>query len=103
MSRKFYSITLILSIILGIVLFFAKSEISGNVLLTTLFVISMITVTSVHGIIVHSIDIKKQMHTIKFPLLMGAIFAVIFFIWVFFIMPAFCPDFINNFNETLGY
>ena len=96
MSKNIYTILLIVSLLLGGIFYFIKDQFSGDVLLTILFILSMISIASTHGIIAYATDNQNPKDLIKFPLLMGVIFGVLFFIWVFFIFPAFCPDFIGN-------
>jgi hypothetical protein len=96
MSKRIYSIILIISLLLGTILYFIKDQFSGEVMLTILFIVSMVSVASTHGIIAYATNNQNPKDLIKFPLLMGAVFAVMFFIWVFFIIPLFCPDFIGN-------
>lgn len=88
-----------MAVVIGVIVFFMKDSLSTMALLGILFITSMISITSVHGIIVHSVDIKKQMQSFQFPLLMGVVFAVVLFIWVFLIFPLFCPDFLQSFRQ----
>lgn len=60
MSRNFYFVTLLMSVVIGVIVFFMKDSLSTMALLGVLFITSMISITSVHGIIVHSVDIKKN-------------------------------------------
>lgn len=49
-----------------VIVFFMKDSLSTMALLGILFITSMISITSVHGIIVHSVDIKKKCKVFNF-------------------------------------
>jgi hypothetical protein len=51
----------------------------------------------VHGTIAHTLNPQLKGGLIAYPILMGILFAVLLFICLFFIMPLFCPDFLNGF------
>jgi hypothetical protein len=95
MAKRIYWIILILSFVAGAALYFGKDSFSPNTLLALFFLSSMIMIISVHGIIAHSISLKVKGGLIVYPILMGVLFAVLFFICIFFILPLFCPNFLS--------
>jgi|688.fasta_scaffold138903_2 hypothetical protein len=97
MARRIYWILFFVSIITGVIFYFLREDFPANKLLIILFIISMLWITSVHGIIAHSLNPQLKGGLIGYPILMGILFAVLFFICVFLIMPLFCPDFLNGF------
>lgn len=98
MARRIYWIILILSIVAGVALYFNRESFSQGALLALLFLASTVMVASVHGIIAHSLSLKFKGGLIAYPVMMGVVFAVLFFICVFFILPLFCPNFLNSLN-----
>jgi hypothetical protein len=96
MARKIYWILLIITVISGIIFYLMKEYVVSNILLGVLFFLSMLLVSSVHGIIAHSLNPELKGGLIAYPLLMGILFAFLFFICVFFVIPLFCPDFLNG-------
>ena len=98
MAKRIYGIILIISIIIGASVFSYKEIIPVSILLVVLFCLFTMFVTSIHGIIAHSLDPHLKGGLIAYPLLMGALFAVLFFICFFFIIPLFLPGFLSTFN-----
>ena len=98
MAKRIYWILLIISIIIGAIVFSYKEIIPIYLLLVVLFCLFTMIVSSIHGIIAHSLDPRLKGGLIAYPLLMGALFAVLFFICFFFIIPLFFPGFLSTFN-----
>ncbi len=96
MLRRIYWIALILTLITGLLLYLFKANIETKILLWLLFFLSMILISSIHGIIAHSINPELKGGLIVYPILMGILFAVLFFICLFLIMPLFCSDFLGG-------
>jgi hypothetical protein len=97
MARRIYWILFFVSIITGVIFYILRNNISANKLLFILFIIFMLLITSVHGTIAHTLNPQLKGGLIAYPILMGILFAVLLFICLFFIMPLFCPDFLNGF------
>jgi hypothetical protein len=93
MSKRIYSVVLVLSIIGLLVLYFVRENIGVNGMLGILFLFSMVFVTSIHGIVAHSINPQLKGGLIVYPVLMGVLFALLFFICVFVILPLYYPEF----------
>lgn len=93
MSKRIYSLILVLSIIGLLVLYSVRENIGVNGMLGLLFLFSMVLVTCIHGIVAHSINPQLKGGLIVYPVLMGVLFALLFFICVFVILPLYYPEF----------
>lgn len=49
--------------------------------------------TGIHGLIAHALNPKVKESTMAYPMLMGLLWAVLLLLFIFFIIPVFCPDF----------
>jgi hypothetical protein len=91
MARRIYSILIAISLILGVLLFVIKETYSKNFLIVISSLIFMFFSMGIHGLIAHSLKPSIKGDGIVYPLLMGALWGVLFFLFVFFIIPIFCP------------
>lgn len=94
MARRIYTILIIISIALGVYLNSIKDTHSKTFLLLISSAIFLLFSMGIHGLLAHLIkpNIKRDM--IIYPLFMGVIWVVLFALFVFFIVPIFCPNFI---------
>ena len=94
MARRIYSIVIAVALGLGFYLFSIK-EIHTN---TFLIIISGLIFTlfsvGIHGLIAHSLNPKAKGGILLYPFLMGVLWAVLFLVFVFFVLPLFCPNFL---------
>ncbi|QCX38948.1 hypothetical protein FF125_11065 [Aureibaculum algae] len=94
MARRLYSICIVIAILLGVYLNTFKQTHS------TLFIIIIATLLffllslGVHGLIAHTIKPSIKDSLVAYPLIMGAIWAIMLLIFIFFIIPLFCPHFV---------
>lgn len=94
MARRIFSIIIAIALGLGFYLNFTKEDHSKSFLIVTAGIIFTLLSIGVQGLIAHSLDSKAKGHIILYPLLMGVLWAVMFFLFVFLVMPMFCPDFL---------
>lgn len=94
MARRIYSLAIAVAIGLGIYLYSIKETHSNVFLIVTAGIIFTLFSIGVHGLIAHSLNPKVKGGILIYPLLMGVLWAVLFFLFVFFILPIFCPDFL---------
>lgn len=98
MSRRIFRIVILIAIVLGIFLFVAKESYSKTFLISASSLDFLLFSLGIHGLIAHSLRLKSKEELITFPLLMWVLWAVLFLIFVFFILPYFCPDFLLDFK-----
>lgn len=93
MARRIYRILIVLSIVLGAYVFMVKETHSKTFLIVITSLIFLLFSAGIHGLLAHSLkpDIKGDI--IIYPILMGVLWVILFFLFVFFILPVFCPDF----------
>ena len=96
MMRRIYIIILIMSILGTAILYSVRGYFTGQSIIWVMLFLSVIMVGSIHGIIAHSTNVERKGGLIIYPLIMGVIFGLILFIWVFVLIPGFDPDFIDN-------
>ncbi|WP_178985578.1 hypothetical protein [Winogradskyella helgolandensis] len=97
MSRRLFRIVIIIAIVLGLFLFIAKTSFANSVLIIIASLIFLLFSFGVQGLIAHSVrppESKEEL--ITFPLLMWVFWALMFLVFVFFIIPVYCPDFLMD-------
>ncbi len=94
MARRIYRILIVISIGLGVYLFMIKETLSNSLLIMISSLIFLLLSMGIHGLIAHSVNPKLKETTLAYPLLMGILWVIIFLIFVFFIIPVLCPNFI---------
>lgn len=95
MSRRIFRIVIAISIVLWIVLFITKESLSKSLLISFATLNFLVFSFGIHGLIAHSIrppNTKGEL--ITFPLLMWVLWAIMFLLFVFLIIPVYCPDFL---------
>lgn len=94
MARRIYGIVIAVALGLGFYLNSIKDTHSKIFLIVTAGIIFTLFSIGVHGSIAHSLNPEAKGGILLYPLLMGALWAFMFFLFVFFILPIFCPDFL---------
>ena len=94
MARRIYSFIIAVVLGLGFYLYTIKETHSKVFLIVTSAIIFTFLSVGIHGLIAHSLNPKAKGGILAYPLLMGVLWAVLFFLFVFFILPIFCPDFL---------
>ncbi|AKA34239.1 hypothetical protein [Flagellimonas lutaonensis] len=94
MARRLYFIIMLVAIGLAIYLYTARSAHTQTFIIAAATLLFMFFGMGIHGLIAHSLNPKVKGGLLIYPLLMGALWAVLFLLFVFFILPIFCPDFL---------
>ena len=97
MSRRIFRIVIAISIVLWIVLFITKESLSKSLLISFATLNFLVFSFGIHGLIAHSIrppNTKGEL--ITFPLLMWVLWAIMFLLFVFLIIPVYCPNFLMD-------
>ncbi|TLP81769.1 hypothetical protein [Maribacter sp. ACAM166] len=94
MARRIYSIVIAVALGLGFYLYTIKDTHSDTFLIIISGLIFTLLSVGIHGLIAHSLHPKVKGGILTYPLLMGVLWAVLFFLFVFFVIPMFCPDFL---------
>ncbi len=94
MARRVYGILIVIALGLGFYIYGLRESHSNVFMIITSGLIFTILSVGVHGIIAHSLNPKAKGGILLYPLLMGVLWAFLFFLFVFFILPIFCPDFL---------
>lgn len=94
MSRRIFRIVIIVAIALGVYLFIAKDSYSKSFLVIAASLDFLLFSLGIHGLIAHSLRPKSKGELITFPLLMWVLWAILFLVFVFFIIPIYCPNFL---------
>lgn len=95
MARRIYWTVLVITLAAGVLLYLNKGGFTPNTLLGMLTFLALLLGGSVQGIIAHSLSPQVKGGLILYPLIMGGLFALLFFIVTFFIMPLYVPSFLN--------
>jgi hypothetical protein len=94
MAKRIYGILIIVMLGVGFYLFSLRESLATVFLIIASGTIFTLLSMGVHGIIAHMLNPKAKGGIILYPFLMGALWAFLFFLFVFFILPIFCPDFL---------
>lgn len=85
---------IVISLGLGFYLYTIKDTRSDSYLIIISAMIFTLFSVGIHGLIAHSLNPVAKGGILAYPLLMGVLWAVLFFLFVFFVVPMFCPDFL---------
>ena len=99
MAKRIYSFIIALSIVLGTYVYMIKESHSKNYLIVITSLVFLLFSAGIHGVLAHSLKPSVKRGLIAYPILMGVLWALLFFLFVFFILPVFCPDFFGNLNH----
>ena len=97
MGRRIYRILIVISIALGVYLFIASDTQSKGLLITLSSLFFLLFSTGIHGLLAHSLKPSAKSNIIVYSLVMGLLWVVMFGIFVFFLLPLFCPNFVIEF------
>lgn len=85
---------IVISIALGVYFFVAKESFTKSFLIVASSIDFLLFSLGIHGLIAHSFLPKSEGQLITFPLLMWVLWAILFLVFVFLIIPVYCPDFL---------
>jgi hypothetical protein len=92
MAKNIYISLLSISLISLLLLYYWKDNLPFRTMLGLIVIIYFVLVASIHGIVAHTLSPELKGGLIVYPLLMGVLFAVLFFICVFVVLPLFFPE-----------
>lgn len=96
MARRIYWVLLIATVITGIIFYFYREDIIEESLFVILLILSITFVASIHGIIAHTLNPSLKGGLIAYPVFMGILFSILFFLYIFLITPMFFPNFLGG-------
>ena len=94
MNRRIFRIVIVCAIVIGLYLFMVKESHTKSFLIISSSITFLIFSFGIHGLIAHSLrppTSKGQL--ITYPLLMWLLWAVMFLLFVFVVIPVYYPDF----------
>lgn len=95
MSRRIFRIVIAIAIAIWIALFITKDSLSISLLISVATIVFLVFSFGIQGLIAHSIrPPATKGELITFPFLMWVFWAIMFLVFVFFIIPVFCPNFL---------
>ncbi|MEJ2584063.1 MAG: hypothetical protein P8Z38_03140 [Robiginitalea sp.] len=93
MARRIFRIIMALSVLAGVLLYsFREGQSPSFMIVASTFAFLALSL-GVHGLIAHSLHPRFKGDIIVYPIWMWALWAVLFLLFVFFLIPLFCPDF----------
>ncbi|REE07727.1 hypothetical protein DFQ09_11157 [Winogradskyella pacifica] len=97
MTRRIYRIVIVIAVVLWICIFIVKDSYSNSFLIIASSLTFLAFSFGIHGLIAYSIHPPSTNgKLITFPLLMWVLWAVMFLVFVFLIIPVYCPDFLMD-------
>lgn len=94
MARRIFRIVIVVSIVMGIYLYTVREAHSNSFLIISASTIFLLLSMGIHGLIAHSLRPESKGELITYPILMWVLWAVLFLLFVFFVIPFYCPDFL---------
>jgi|GEM_PF-1961406 len=94
MARRIFRIVIAVSVLLGIYLFISKDVHSKVFSIITSSLTFLIFSLGIHALISHSLHPKSKGNIIVYPILMWALWAVLFLLFAFLVIPFYYPDFL---------
>jgi hypothetical protein len=94
MARRVYGTLIIIAFGLGFYLYTIRDTHSDTFLIVISGMIFTLLSVGVHGLIAHSLNPNIKGGILVYPLLMGVLWAFMYFLFLFFIIPLFCPNFL---------
>jgi len=86
-ARKIYGVALFVLVMVSLVLYRFKDEMSATSLIGTLLVLSVLLIACIHGIIAYSFNPGIRESWMVYPIAMGASYTLLFFLFMCFILP----------------
>lgn len=99
-TRRIYWALIILAIVIGIYFYgIAPDRFDPDFLLFFALLPFLLFAGGVHGLIAHTLSpsIKGMGGSFFYPLIMGLVFALLFFLHIFVVIPLVCPEFLKGF------
>ena len=92
-ARRIYWGILVFSVIVGIYFYgIAPDQYDADFLVIFALVPFLMFMAGVHGLLAHLLKPSVKSRMIAYPLFMGILFVLLFFLHVFVILPLVCPD-----------
>ncbi|MGV3658176.1 MAG: hypothetical protein ACO1NX_09480 [Chitinophagaceae bacterium] len=95
MARRIYTILGAIAFVIIIFLLVYPGVAAGRTLTWSVTLLYALFVTSIHGAIDHSLNVRQKGSIIFYPVFMGVLFAVLVFIYLFVVLPFVIPGFTN--------
>ena len=97
MARRIFRIVIIVSIAIAVYLFIVKEDHSKVFSIVMSSLTFLLFSFGIHGLIAYSLHPEKKGNMIAYPILMWALWAILFLLYVFVVIPFYCPDFLIGF------
>lgn len=94
MARRIFRIIIAVSIVLEIYLYTIREAHSKSFMVISASIVFLLLSMGIHGLIAHSFRPESKGELITYPILMWVLWAVLFLLFVFFVVPIYCPDFL---------
>jgi hypothetical protein len=93
MLRKIFAYSIILAIVIGFFLFVNRDEHSTRFIMISSSLAFLVFSLGIHGMIAYTLKPEFKGQLIFYPVWMWALWAMLFLLFVFLLLPAICPGF----------
>jgi len=93
MAKRIYTIIGLIALAIMLYFIFNPNIISAKSLLWVVSFLYAVIVGCIHATIAHSLTIKQKGNLIVYPVLMGILFGILAFIFIFVILPVSVPGY----------
>ena len=93
LARRIYLILLVFSVLIGTYFYGIRVEDFDTDFLKYFSLVPfLIFISAVHGLLAHTLTPQVKDRMVAYPLVMGIVYVLLFFIHLFVILPRICPD-----------
>jgi hypothetical protein len=93
MARRIFRIVMAVAIAIAIYLYLSREAHTAVFSIVASSLAFLLFSFGVHGLIAHSLHPKFKGNIIVYPIWMWALWAILFLLFVFLLIPQFCPGF----------
>jgi hypothetical protein len=91
--RRIFTVSIVLALIVGFFVFINRQTYSTRFIMISSSLAFLIFSLGIHGMIAFTLKPEFKGRMIFYPVWMWALWAILFLIFVFLILPAICPGF----------
>jgi hypothetical protein len=93
MAKRIYTIVGAIALIIMIYFIINPQTIASKPLVWIVTILYAAVIACIHGVLAHSLSVKQKGNLIFYPVVMGILFGIFAFIYIFVVLPLIIPSF----------
>jgi cytochrome bd-type quinol oxidase subunit 2 len=93
MAKRTYFLTGLLALLIMIYLIWSHPHINHTAFVWMITLIYVAVLGSVHGAVAHSLSARQKRSQVVYPVFMGALYAVLAYVYLYIVLPLIIPGF----------